>query len=74
MVALKLVGVGGAVGVLLVATEKFQFAPPLLSQVPVPLLKQQFSAVAVLVTVTVACHQFDVELKVIAMSGETMME
>ena len=56
---------------LFAATLKFQFAPPLLSQVPEPLLKTQFKFVVRLARITVYCHQFDAELNVIAASGET---
>jgi hypothetical protein len=70
-VAFNPVGGGGACGVPLVTTAKFQFAPPLLSHVPASLLNTQFKFVAVVGTVTVYCHQFDAALKLIAASGET---
>src|SRR5579871_2389197 len=64
-------GVDGGCGFELAATAKFQFAPPLLSQVPEPLLKTQFRLVAFAGMTAVYCHQFEAELKLIAASGET---
>ena len=68
---MRFCGGDGGCGLPLALTVKFQFAPTLLSQVPEPLLKTQFKFVALLGTVTVYCHQFEAELKVIAGSGET---
>ena len=55
-------------GVLLLLTAKCQSAPPLLSQVPLPLLNTQSNWVAFPGGVSVNCHRFEVALKVMATS------
>ena len=71
-VSVKLAGANGGCGVLLEMTVKFQFAPPLLSHAPAPLLKTQFRMVVLAGMLVVNCQALEAALNVIAGSGETM--